>query len=136
MNDPLKIFLIDDDMEDVFLIKRAFEKTDHNIIFKHLGDGYKFLNDVINGGYQKVDTNSSVFLLDINMPEVSGFDILRTMHKTSHTKYFKFLMLSTSESEADKSLALKLGAEQFFSKPSRFDDLKILASEIIKQYGR
>jgi CheY-like chemotaxis protein len=80
-----QISLIDDDSEDVFLIKRAFKTVAPDIDFNHLGDGYKFLNDIIEGLHQNQTDNfkHNIILLDINMPEVSGFDVLRVLYKLS-----------------------------------------------------
>ena len=94
-----QISLIDDDSEDVFLIKRAFKTVAPDIDFNHLGDGYKFLNDIIEGLHQNQTDNfkHNIILLDINMPEVSGFDVLRVLYKLSLIEHYTIVMLSTFE---------------------------------------
>jgi diguanylate cyclase (GGDEF)-like protein len=58
-----------------------------------------------------------VLLLDLMMPEVSGFDILRAMRKESELQYIPVIVLTAASDPETKLQALEMGATEFLSKP-------------------
>jgi len=64
-----------------------------------------------------VDDVPDVVLLDINMPEVSGFDILSFMRARESLEYTPVIVLTSSDDAETKLRALQLGATDFLAKP-------------------
>lgn len=58
-----------------------------------------------------------ILLLDLNMPRVSGFDILQAIGEREHLVHIPVIMLTSSTDPADKLKALELGATDFLAKP-------------------
>ena len=58
-----------------------------------------------------------VVLTDLNMPEVSGFDILAAMRAHSEFRHIPAIVLTSSDDSATKLKALQLGASDFLAKP-------------------
>src|ERR1051325_2472056 len=61
--------------------------------------------------------NPDVVLLDLNMPEVSGFDILRLMRGHNRFRYIPVIVLPSSNDSKTKLEALQPGASDFLAKP-------------------
>ena len=66
---------------------------------------------------QLIDERPDVVLLDINMPGVSGFDILSFMRSREELKFTPAIILTSSTDAETKMRALKLGATDFLAKP-------------------
>lgn len=63
------------------------------------------------------ETRPDVLLLDLIMPEVSGFDVLEAVRKHPQLKHLPIIVLTSSSDRKDKLLALGLGATDFLAKP-------------------
>lgn len=70
-----------------------------------------------------------MFVLDMNMPDIHGFDLLRRLRKNEQTAEIPAVMVSASP-DAFAEAAIRAGAQEFRSKPVRPDELL----EIIDQY--
>ncbi|HTY98981.1 MAG TPA: response regulator, partial [Rhodocyclaceae bacterium] len=64
-----------------------------------------------------------VVLLDLNLPRVSGFDVLREVRADERTRLLPIAILSGGSNPADVQSAMKLGANSFIRKPGDFAEL-------------
>ncbi len=71
-------------------------------------------------------------LLDINMPVMTGFELMAEMHKDPVLRDTMVVMLTTSEYDKDRRMAEALGAKGYIVKPPKFRELK----EIVEKTGR
>lgn len=71
-------------------------------------------------------------LLDIMLPEVSGYDICRTIRTDPGLSDVKILMMTARGSAAEQKKVLELGADGFISKPF---ELKFLRTEVHRVLG-
>lgn len=62
-----------------------------------------------------------IALLDINLPRIDGFDVLRRIRASEKHKNIPVLVVTSSDSPADRSAAAKLGAG-YFRKPVSYDE--------------
>lgn len=127
---PLHVVMIDDDREDAFLVRRAFNKLHSRVSFDHVLDSATFVATLGRSG-QPAQARADVILLDINMPRVNGFEVLKTLRATRDFDGAKVIMLTTSESEEDRSEAMRLGADDFMSKPSTTDGLQSFVKRLL-----
>lgn len=114
------IFYVEDDKETALII----EKTLENGSFKSMGflTGIEFLHFL---EYDKPD----LILLDLMLPDMSGFDVLKILRSNSQTNEIPIIVLSALNSEVDKLKAFDLGADDYMTKP--FGLLELLSK--IKQ---
>lgn len=63
------------------------------------------------------ETVPDVLILDVMLPEIDGFEILRRLRANPETKTLPVLMLTAKGQREDRERAIKLGANQFMSKP-------------------
>ena len=120
---PIKILMVDDDPEDIYAIQRAFKKSTVSVEF----DSAQSAEEL----FSKTQTPPNAILLDINIPKVSGHDILKELREIQDFDNTKIIMLTTSTLAADENKSLRNGASGFYTKPSSSDEMKSLIHEIV-----
>lgn len=70
-----------------------------------------------------------LFILDINMPEVTGLDLLEFLRRRETTKNLPVVMLSTEASDVMIDRAKSLGADAYVSKPVTIEELERAMAE-------
>ena len=103
-----EILLADDEPNQIELMKFNLEKN--GFLVKSAYNGEQAL-DII---YEKKPT---VLIADWMMPKMSGIELCRILRSNKDTKLLPIIMLSARSEEADKSLGLDTGADDYISKP-------------------
>lgn len=123
----MKKFLIaDDDSDDVELFKEALRNADPSIACYAASNGKEVFEKLNSGEFAHPD----IIFLDINMPEMDGWDCLAALKKDEAYKLIPVIMYSTSNEQRDVDTALNLGALCFYTKPTSFIQLQIVLSLI------
>lgn len=68
--------------------------------------------------------NPDLLLLDINMPEVSGWDLLEFLRRRKEWKHLPIIMLSSEASDSTVDKALQMGADLYLVKPVTIEELE------------
>ncbi|MDI9880134.1 response regulator [Flectobacillus longus] len=127
----LPILIADDDEDDRFLIKAAFEECGSSISLFFVQDGLELMQ-YLNNENAYADANvykqPSLILLDLNMPKKDGREIIQEMRANTNFRAIPIVVLSTSNAPSDIRTCYELGANSFITKPSSFEGLL----EIIK----
>ena len=103
-----EILLADDEPNQIELMKFNLEKN--GFLVKSAYNGEQALDMI----YEKKPT---VLIADWMMPKMSGIELCRILRSTKDTKLLPIIMLSARSEEADKSLGLDTGADDYISKP-------------------
>ena len=115
------ILLIEDNPDDVALTVRALQRNNiHNQIVVAT-DGQEAL-DVLLPPDGSEGLRPQLTLLDINLPKVSGLEVLRTMRDDPHTASIPVVVLTTSDEERDIVDSYRFGANSFVRKPVVFGE--------------
>lgn len=77
-----------------------------------------------------------VALVDLKMPRVNGFELLKWIRQESPFSFLPVIVLTVSEEMRDVNQAYKLGANSFLIKPPRSTDLKEILSNLDKYWFR
>ncbi len=77
-----------------------------------------------------------LLLLDINMPEVSGLDMLEFLRRRAEWKQLPILMLSTEAADVTVDKALALGADGYVSKPVTIEELEKALNAAFLKYKK
>lgn len=112
-NNQFCIYAVDDEEDDRYLIKRALETySDCNVTF--YDDGQALLTE-LSGSLPK--DLPSLILLDLDMPLVNGYEVLKALRRTPALRAIPVLVLSGTRDEYTVRTAYELGANSFMSKP-------------------
>jgi CheY-like chemotaxis protein len=130
----ITVILVEDDPNDVLLIRRAFERTGGDMALVHLSDGEAALQYLAGEPpYDKRVSSPSptIMLLDIKLPRRSGFEVLSwARSQTTATRRLPILILTSSTQKADIDRAFDLGATAYLRKPSRSKSLSELVADL------
>lgn len=113
---PVKILLIEDNPGDVELVRIGFEEARVANELEVISDGQEGLDFI----RRKVNL-PDVILLDINLPKVDGFEILKAIRAQEETKEIPVIILTSSEAEQDVLKSYQYAANSYVSKPVDFD---------------
>jgi len=128
-----KILLVEDDPNDVILIKRAFKKA--NIInpIQLVENGEDAINYLAGTGKfmdRKLHPLPSLILLDLKLPRKTGYEVLDWVKKQPRLKRIPIVVLSSSKHNLDINRAYDLGANSYLIKPVSFGILLEKVREI------
>lgn len=117
------ILYAEDDLDDLFMVKKAFEKHDHiEVIHATNGeDAFQRLLKMLEQGIKPC-----LVILDINMPVLNGRDALTKIKSISNFKDIPMVLFSTSSSPVDKQFAENHKVE-LITKPLHYQDLEKIA---------
>ena len=115
------ILLVEDNQDDVELTLTAFENhhVASNIVVRR--DGEEALNYLFDAeNRQRPDFPPEVILLDLKLPKVDGFEVLRRVRADERTRRLPVVILTSSNEEKDLVNSYELGANSFIRKPVDF----------------
>lgn len=67
----------------------------------------------------------NLIVLDINLPDMSGYDVCRELRTTTRTKHIPIIFLTQKDERSDKIVGLGLGADDYVTKPFDIEELKL-----------
>ncbi|MGH7971448.1 MAG: response regulator [Limisphaerales bacterium] len=130
------ILFAEDDENDAFLFKLAFKRAGVNHLFVVVPNGQAAI-DYLSGAGTYADRSQnplpSLVLLDLNMPRVSGLEVLKWIRSTSGVCTLISVMLSSSNQDADIHRAYLAGANGYLVKPANIEAIVEMA-KAIKDY--
>ena len=104
----VEILIADDEPNQIELMKFNLEKN--GFLIKSVYNGEKALEII----YKK---KPDLLIVDWMMPKMSGIELCRILRSNKDTKQLPIIMLSARSEDADKSLGLDTGADDYISKP-------------------
>ncbi|MFC4065310.1 response regulator [Actinoplanes subglobosus] len=116
-----RILVIDDSADDVTLMLRALKKNNITNAVDIATDGEEALRYLFPPGGRQ-NPMPALVLLDLNMPKISGLEVLRSIRADPRTRYLPVVVLTTSTEERDIVNTYDLGANSFVRKPVAFDE--------------
>lgn len=114
---PTNILLVDDDVVDVMNVRRAFERGKISNPLWTASDGLEALALLRSG---EIPEERRLVLLDINMPRMSGLEMLRELRADPALQKTPVVMLSTSNDDRDRAEAYRLNVAGYLVKPVTF----------------
>ena len=136
MRETRLILLVEDREDDVFLIRKAFEKANVLNPLQLVRDG----NEAV--AYLKGERAyanrveyplPSLILLDLKLPGMDGFEVLKWIREQPSLGSLPVIVLTSSDQIRDVNLAYQLGANSFLVKPLDFQNF-IDLSKAIERY--
>ena len=123
-----KLLLVDDEKADLRLLERCFAKSAPKIVVQSCQGSEKAVEKI-------ADSGADIVLLDINMPGLNGFDVLRRARGARPGNFPTVIMLSTSENPEDIRRSYKEGASAYIVKPNSMSGYTELAKSVSNFWG-
>ena len=121
---------VDDDNLAIEIVKRYYRRSNVTNPYVCFNDGDSFLEDLRKSRDEQKELPLLV-LLDVNMPGLDGFDVLKELRKTEEFKDIPLCsMLSSSTYEGDINKSIELGANGYIVKPDNAKEYLTLFNEI------
>jgi two-component system, response regulator len=117
------ILLVEDNPDDVELTRRAFKRSNIANEIVTVSDGQEALDYLFSTGMHSgrdAACMPHVILLDLNLPKISGLEVLRRMRADERTRRIPVVVLTTSNEEKDVIGSYDLGANSYVRKPVDF----------------
>jgi CheY-like chemotaxis protein len=120
------LVIVDDDETDRTFIRSAIEEIGLDVQIEEFVNGWTFMKHVTGG---HAGTTRSI-ILDLNMPIVSGMEVLAFLSENPSLCRAPVIIFSTSANEKDKEAALQLGAMKYIPKPAVYNGYIALAEHL------
>lgn len=121
-----RVLIIDDDKELCTLMKKCIEQENLSAMLAHGGiEGLHLIDE------NKSDNSLLLIILDVMMPDLDGFQVLKKVRETSN---IPVLMLTAKSGEDDKVSGLRLGADDYLTKPFSINELMARVNSLIRRY--
>jgi two-component system response regulator len=124
MSDAVEILLVEDDPDDLDMTLRALRKSGMANKIHVARDGVEALEFIFCEGahaQRRIDNLPKVVLLDLKLPRVDGFEVLRRMKADARTRGIPIVVLTSSREQSDVVASYNLGVNSYIVKPVNFD---------------
>jgi CheY-like chemotaxis protein len=129
------LLLVEDDPDHQLLITLALQDSTLGIKISSVASGEMALQYLLGlPPFEDLEAfpRPSLVLLDLDLPGISGLDVLRAMRETRELREIPVLVLTVSDDARDRKAALELGADACHQKPT---DLTLLTPIVGKLLG-
>lgn len=122
-----RILVVDDDFDIANMLRIYFS-----------GQGYAV--EVAPKGQDALEATRkqipNLIVLDINLPDMSGYDVCVQLRNTTRTSHIPIIFLTQKDERSDKIIGLELGADDYVTKPFDIEELKLRVQNSIKASTR
>ncbi len=133
--EPLTILLVEDSEHDLRAIQRVWSRNGFSgrlIVVKDGEECLRYLRRRPPHDDPHRSPRPHLLLLDINLPRVNGFEVLKTIKGSSELQALPVVVFTTSRRHEDMIKAYQLGANAFFSKPLGSEALGRMLTAILQ----
>lgn len=127
------ILLVEDNESDELLTIRAFKTSGIANEIVVVRDGAEAIDWLTGGGAhagRDVTTLPTVVLLDLNLPKISGLEVLRHIRSEERTRTLPVVVLTSSRQDEDVIRSYSLGANAYVRKPVDFAEFASAAKTL------
>jgi CheY-like chemotaxis protein len=130
---PVKILLVEDNLQDIEITRRAFTQGHvRNELFA-VRDGEEALDYLYRRGRFTDPATSprpGMILLDLNLPKLSGIEVLQQIKQDEDLKSIPVIVLTVSQRDEDVVQSYRLGVNTYIQKPVEFENFMRVVTAI------
>jgi DNA-binding response OmpR family regulator len=133
MSTPVTIVMIEDDDGHARLIERNIRRAGVNNDILPFANGHDAMRDLLgtDGTGEVSRGRALLILLDLNLPDMSGIDILRRIKGNEHLKRSPVVVLTTTDDAVEIQRCYDLGCNVYITKPVNYESF----ANAIRQLG-
>lgn len=132
---PLGVLLVEDDPGDVMIAREALHAADLDTRLDVVSDGVQALDFLRQRGEFAGVGRPDIILLDLNLPRMSGHEVLAAVKSDPRLRRIPVVVLTTSTSAEDVSRSYDLHANVYVPKPVDFHDFAAVVKKIDEFFG-
>jgi DNA-binding response OmpR family regulator len=121
----LNLLLAEDNLPDALLVREAIRMEDLPLDVHVAPDGERAIEFLTKAELDSDAPRPDLMLLDLNLPKIDGFDVLRKIRASETYRDLPVMIISSSDSPSDRSEGGRLGAGYFRKPPNYEEFLKI-----------
>jgi CheY-like chemotaxis protein len=130
---PIRIAVVEDNPTDIYLLQKVLERVQLHFVIDHLEDGEEALLFLLRQGKYFQAPIPDLIILDLNMPRMSGAELITRIRKDPILQTIPVMVLSTSDTLEDKRQMAELGVVLYLTKSSKLTDYYAIG-ETIKEF--
>lgn len=133
MSKPVTIIMVEDDEGHARLIERNIRRSGVNNEIRPFTNGTDAVNYLFgaDGSGSAHKDEALLILLDLNLPDMSGIDILRRVKENAHLKAAPVVVLTTTDDAQEIKRCYDLGCNVYITKPVNYENF----ANAIRQLG-
>jgi CheY-like chemotaxis protein len=127
------IVVVEDNPADAEILRIALDKENAGIQITRFETGADVLEYFsVNSRSASMACRCDLILLDLNLPKISGFEILQRMRRAEHMKTIPIVVMSGSSNPEEIARCYRLGATSYIHKPSHLPEIFAVAQQVVK----
>jgi len=130
IKDPPTVLLVEDNPDDEELTIRAFERANLKNPVDVARDGHEALDYLFGTEEQPPKRVPAVVVLDLNLPEMDGLEVLKRIRAEERTRRVPVVILTSSSEDRDVIAGYDLGANSYVRKPIRFQEFATAVAQL------
>ncbi|WP_461453407.1 response regulator [Mucilaginibacter sp.] len=115
------IFYVEDDTDFAFIMENAVQEVSNGLSMKIIENGKDAL--IALNELTEAKIKPRLILLDLNLPGLSGLDLVKKIREIPFLRYVPVIFFSTSDNPKDVKASLEFGANAYLTKPSGYLNL-------------
>lgn len=119
-----RILVVEDDPDISKMLRIYFDSQGYEVLLEMRG------GDALETCAKKMP---NVVVLDINLPDMNGFEVCRELRGHLRTKHIPIIFLTQKDERSDKIKGLELGADDYITKPFDIEELKLRVQGAIRR---
>ena len=115
-----RLLHVEDDDSIAFLLRASLDEIGAAISVYRVSDGEQALAFLRKSGVYQEASQPEIILLDLNLPKVDGWEVLREIQADQTLRAIPVVVCSASSRKEDRERALAAGARRYIVKPAKF----------------
>ena len=115
-----RLLHVEDDDSIAFLLRASLDEIGLSVSVYRVSDGEQALAFLRRSGIYKEATKPEMILLDLNLPKVNGWEVLKEIQQDDTLRAIPVVVCSASSRKEDRERALAAGARRYIVKPAKF----------------
>ncbi len=125
------ILMVEDDAGHARLIEKNLRRGGVNNELIQFGSGQELIHFLFSDTPPPISLKHALVLLDLNLPEIDGYEVLRRIRSHERTKVLPVIILTTTDNPREVRRCYELGCNIYVTKPVEYEQF----ADAIKKLG-